>query len=265
VPPARATSLPVTEPAIPSGGAGRAAIAMFTEPAELYDAIYFGFKDYAAEATQIAALLQRLHSSCHTVLDVGCGTGEHARLLSTRHGFAVDGIDLNADFLRLAALKNPAALFTQADMRDFALQRRYDAVICLFSSIGYLTTLTDVTRALRRFRVHLADDGVVVVEPWFPPGVLQSGHHSTRTGKAHGIRVVRDATTVIDGRISRLQFDYAIDGPAAGETRTTTEVHELGLYTVAEMLEAFRAAGLDAKHEQADLTGRGLYVARIAA
>jgi len=236
---------------------------MFTEPAELYDAIYFGFKAYGTEADQIAALLRTVHPTCRTVLDIACGTGEHARLLATRHGFDVDGIDLNGDFLRLARLKHPAGRFTQADMADFTLGRRYDAVICLFSSIAYLRTLSDVTRALARFRAHLAEGGVVVVEPWFEPGVMESGHHSTRAGEANGVRVERAATTEIDGRISRLRFDYVIEGPEG--IRRASEIHELGLFTVAEMLAAFEAAGLVARHEASGLTGRGLYVARCAA
>lgn len=236
---------------------------MFTESAELYDAIYFTFKDYPAEAELIASLLRPEQPACRSVLDVGCGTGEHARLLATAHGYEVDGIDLNTDFLRLARLKHPAGRFAAADMADFHLGRRYDAVICLFSSIGYLQTLERITRALRCFVEHLAPDGVVIVEPWFGPGDMQPGHRSTHRAEAGGIRVVRSATTEIDGRVSRLHFEYTIEGPDG--VRRTTELHELGLFTVAETLEAFGAAGLDAKHERSGLTGRGLYVARAGA
>jgi SAM-dependent methyltransferase len=236
---------------------------MFTEPAELYDAIYFGFKDYGREADQIAALLRAVHPACRTVLDVACGTGEHARLLATRHGFEVDGIDINDDFLRLARQKHPAGRFTRADMLDFALDRRYDAVMCLFSSIGYVVTLDNVTRALGRFRAHLADGGMVVVEPWLTPEVVQPGHRSTQTGEANGVRVERRSTTEVEGRVSRVRFDYLIEGPDG--TRRASELHELGLFTVSEMLAAFAAAGLDARHEMPGPMGRGLYVARRAA
>ena len=134
---------------------------MFQAPAELYDAIYFTFKDYAAEAADIAARIRAAHPAARTVLDVACGTGEHARLLAQSHGFAVDGLDLNADFLRLARAKHPAGNFIVADMTDFDMGRRYDAVICLFSSIGYLKTLPRVERALACFRRHTAPGGVI--------------------------------------------------------------------------------------------------------
>ena len=65
---------------------------MFKESAEFYDAIYC-FKDYATEAAQIAALVRATHPGARRVLDVACGTGEHARHLSASHGFEVDGLD----------------------------------------------------------------------------------------------------------------------------------------------------------------------------
>src|SRR3954462_1360208 len=113
---------------------------MFTETAQYYDLLYCAFKDYARETTELAVDLLRRHPSCRTVLDVACGTGEHARRLAEK-GFDVDGIDLNEAFIRIAATKRPEGRFTTADMCHFDLGRRYDAVVCLFSSIAYAGTL----------------------------------------------------------------------------------------------------------------------------
>jgi SAM-dependent methyltransferase len=234
---------------------------VFTESAELYDLIYGGFKDYRAESAQVAGLLRSIQAGCRTVLDVGCGTGEHAHLLAEVHGFEVDGLDLSPDFLRIARAKHPAGRFYQADMSRFQLPQRYDAVLCLFSSIGYLKTLDRVAQALGCFRRHLAPEGVVVVEPWFPPGKMQSGVHSERLGEGAGVKVRRVGTTEVDGRVSRVRFDYIIE--TRDGVRQATEIHELGLFTVDEMLAAFGEAGLSAEHEPEALTGRGLYVARI--
>ncbi len=235
---------------------------MFSESADLYDLIYSQFKDYAAEAERVATLIRRLHPDARRVLDVACGTGEHARLLSERHGFQVDGIDLDPAMVRLAAAKVPAGRFEVADMTDFTLGRTYDAVLCLFSSIGYVRTLAGVERTLASFRRHLAPGGVVVVEPWFAPGVLQQGRVTVSTAEAEGVKVCRMAHTHVDGRISRLRMDYLI-GQADG-IRHASELHELGLFTPEEMQGCFRAAGLAADYDPEGLTGRGLYVARAA-
>lgn len=232
---------------------------MFSASAEYYDLIYSTFKDYASEVALIAALLRRLGPDCRTVLDVACGTGEHAARLAAE-GFVVDGLDLDPAFVRIAAAKHATGRFFVADMSDFHLPYRYDAVLCLFSSIGYLCTLDRVTRALIGFRDHLAPGGVVVVEPWFPPGVLDTSRVFTNSGEANGVRVTRNGRTEIDGTVSRLLFDYEIDDH--GDVRRMSEVHELGLFTSGEMMQAFRDAGLDAQHDPEGLTGRGLFIAR---
>ncbi len=233
---------------------------MFSESAELYDLIYSQFKDYEGEAERIAGLIRQLHPGARRLLDVACGTGEHARLLSERHGFQVDGIDLEPAMVRLAAAKVPAGDFRVADMIAFDLERSYDAVLCLFSSIGYVRTLPNVERALASFRRHLAPGGVMVVEPWFAPGVLEPGRVSVNTAEAAGVQVCRMGHTQVEGRMSRLRLDYLIGRPDG--IRHAGEVHELGLFTPEEMQACFRAAGLTVDYDAVGLTGRGLYVAR---
>ena len=234
---------------------------MFSTSAEFYDLIYSILKDYVAEATRITGLLRRFNPRCQTILDVACGTGEHARLLAAR-GFVVDGLDLDPALLRIATQKCPASRFFEADMRDFHLSHRYDAVLCLFSSIGYLQTLEETTQALTCFREHVAPGGVIVVEPWFAPGVLDPERVFRHAVEANGLRVSRASRIEIEGRISRLCFDYEItDGTG---TRHTSEVHELGLFTAAELKGAFREAGLDADYDPDGLADRGLFVARVA-
>src|SRR5207237_8761126 len=75
----------------------------------------------------------------------------------------------------IAQRKVPNGKFSVADMRSFELGKKYDVVQCLFSSIGYLTRGTDVIAALRCFRSHLAEKGIIIVEPWFSPDAWQVG------------------------------------------------------------------------------------------
>lgn len=235
---------------------------MFTESAHFYDAIYRAFKDYAAEATAISTLVRAAHPNARTILDVGCGTGEHALHLRKCHGFAVDGLDRDRELLAVAREKVPDARFFEGDMADFDVGHRYDVVMCLFSSIGYLKALERVTAALRCFRRHLAEDGMIVVERWFAPGVLRDGPGSTRRAEVGGVRVERTSHTTVEGRFSTLTFNYRFED--ASGVHVAREVHELGLFTQEEMLASFEEAGLATTYDSAGLTGRGLYVARIA-
>ena len=148
-------------------------------------------------------------------------------------------------------------------MTDFALPGRYDVVLCLFSSIGYAGTLEKVRRTFERFRAHLAPGGVVLVEPWFPPEAVTPGRVHVLTAEGEGISVCRMSRIEVEGRLSRLHFHYLLGRETGIEH--LAEVHALGLFTAAEMLDAFAAAGLRAEHHpEQGPAGRGRYLARAA-
>jgi SAM-dependent methyltransferase len=235
---------------------------VFSASAEVYDLIYSQFKDYPAEAARLADLIREANPGARRVLDVACGTGEHARLLTETHGYSVDATDLDPAFVRIARGKLPRGTVFEADMITLDLPRRYDVILCLFSAIGYVRTLENVLATLRRMRAHLAPGGVVILEPWFPPGTIESGRVYIKTAESAAMSVCRMSHTEVEGRISRMQFEYLI-GSASGIERAS-ESHELGLFTYEEMWECFRAAEFAVTFDPSGLAGRGLYVGRTS-
>ena len=231
---------------------------MFSQTAQYYDLIY-GFKDYAAEAEKIADLVLKELPTAQTILDVACGTAEHAKLLSER--FKVDGLDLEPTFIELARNKVPSGEFWRADMRDFSLPKTYDVIQCLFSSIGYLSSEADIVATLARSKAHLNPGGVIFVEPWITPEGWQEGHTSMVTAETDATKICRMSVTERCGRRSILNFHYLIATKEGVEH--LTEAHELTLYTKGQMLACFARAGLDVDYDETGLFGRGLYTARL--
>lgn len=232
-------------------------MASYGQAAEFYDLLYAREKDYAAEAGLLASMIRDVHPSARTILDVGCGTGSHARSLLDL-GFSVDGVDVEPAFVEIARVKCPEGSFVVGNMTALALPNRYDVVTCLFSAIGYARTEGALRAAVRCMREHLEPGGVILVDPWFEPGQLSDGWIATLMGESDGLTVCRMSRTVLQGTISRLEFEYLI-GTASGIERRS-EVHELGLFTRHQMERAFSEAGLAVERKPEALRTRGIYV-----
>ena len=229
---------------------------MFSRSARIYDAIYASIRDYPLEAAELDRLIQDRRPGARTLLDVACGTGAHLEHLTA---YEVEGLDLDPEMLAVARERLPEVSFHEGDMADFDLGKRFDAVVCLFSSIGYVRTEERLRSAIASMAGHLERGGVLVVEPWLSPDVWLDRHVGAVFVDEPELKIARMNIAQREGNISIVEFEYLVGTPDGIER--FTERHELGLFTVEEYLEAFRGAGLEAEHDPEGPMGRGLYVA----
>jgi ubiquinone/menaquinone biosynthesis C-methylase UbiE len=230
----------------------------YARSAAFYDLIYGG-KPYGEEADWLHGRIQaHLRSGGNALLDVACGTGNH--LAHLRRHYRCDGVDLDAGFLAIARERYPDSTFHPGDMAEFDLGRQYDALVCLFSAIGYVKTVERLGKTMRTFARHLLPGGVAIVEPWLAPDVYLPGHVRSDTPETPELKVARMVHSGMRGDLCVLTFSYLI-GRAEG-IEHFEEHHELGLFTREQMMDAFRGAGLEVvEHDAHGLTGRGLYIA----
>jgi ubiquinone/menaquinone biosynthesis C-methylase UbiE len=231
---------------------------MFSKSEKYYDDIYATMgKDYVVEANKIDVFIQKYKlTHGNTLLDVACGTGIHAGHLSK--DYKVQGIDFNADMLKVARKKHPEIRFSQGAMRSFDLGRQFDIVTCLFSAIGYMKTKAELEKALKSMSRHLLAGGVLLVEPWFTPDQWNVGRVHTILVDKPDLKIVRMGHSGKKGKRSILDFQYLI-GTSKG-IEHISELHEFGLFTHEEYIAAFTKAGLQVIHDPEGVDGRGLYI-----
>jgi SAM-dependent methyltransferase len=229
---------------------------VFSRSARIYDAIYASIRDYPCEAAELDRLIQERRPGAQTLLDVACGTGVHLEHLS---GYEVEGLDLDPEMLAVARERLPDVTFHEGDMTSFDLGKRFDAVVCMFSSIGYARAEEGLRSAIASMARHLEPRGVLVVEPWLTPEVWGGRHVAAVFVDEPELKIARINTAERKGSLSAFEFEYLVGTPDGVEH--FTERHELGLFTLEQYLGAFRAAGLDADHDPEGPMGRGLYVA----
>lgn len=228
---------------------------MYSESVDIYDKIY-SFKDYHKEAAFLTDLIKTKATSAYTLLDVACGTGKHLQYLKEQ--FEAEGIDISARFVAAAKRNNPKLEFHVGDMVKFRLPKRYDVITCLFSSIGYVKTTTNLAKAITNMANHLATNGLLLIEPWFTPEAWHPNTaHATFVDEPE-LKIARMSTSKSKVSLSIMEMHYLVCTPQT--TRHFTELHQLGLFSQEQMLDALRKANLVSEYQSEGLTGRGLYL-----
>ena len=105
------------------------------------------------------------------VLELACGTGQLTVPIAS-HGLLTVGLDQSHAMLNAAKKRASAAgasvWFVQGDMRDFALDRKFNLIVVARNSLLHLLTTEDLLTTLTAVRRHLAPDGVFAFDIFNP-------------------------------------------------------------------------------------------------
>jgi SAM-dependent methyltransferase len=217
---------------------------MFRHSAHVYDLLYAAAgKDYAAEAAALHALIQERVPGATSLLDVACGTGGH--LVHLRQWYDVVGVDIEAGMLDEARRRLPEVTLVEDDMRLFHLDRTFDVVTCLFSSIGYMSSEQDLDDAGSTMVSHLRPGGVFVMDGWVrPDDWMDDAPVHLQHASDGSLTVARMSRSRRQGKKTFLDMHHVI-GSRRG-IDYVVEVHELTLFEDMQYRGAMQRAGLTA-------------------
>jgi len=127
---------------------------------ELYELVFPDADETAATMVR-AAIARYLAAPPRSLLDLGCGTGQHLAALA-RSIPDCWGIDLLASNVAYARAARPGLTVAVADMRSVRLGRRFDVVTCLGNAFSYALTDDDLADTVTTFAAH-AEGGALLV------------------------------------------------------------------------------------------------------
>jgi SAM-dependent methyltransferase len=196
---------------------------------EVYDLLYSD-KDYAAECDLIERLFQTYGDGpIRSVLDLGCGTGNHAIPLAQR-GYEVIGVDRSENMLARVRTKladpsgNGRLVVQHGDIRSINLQRHFDAALMMFAVLGYQLENADVLSALGRARLHLRPGGLLLFDVWYGPAVLhQRPSKRIKVVPVPGGQTLRAASAELDTRHHLCTVHFHVRRLEGGELVAETE------------------------------------------
>lgn len=233
--------------------------ALYEELAPYYDQIY-QWKDYRGEARKLKTLIRKYQRSPgRDLIDVACGTGKHLSFL--RQDFDCVGIDASEEMLKVARKNVPGVEFSKGDMVDFDSGRRFDVVLCLFSSIGYLKTRREVSEAVANMARQMKEGAVLIIEPWLRKSVWSDRTVSMHRYENNSLKIARVSFVHAVGAFSVLDERYLIGRKGRGVSYIR-DLHKLRFFELKPTLLALRRAGLDPMFtEDSLMSGRGLIIA----
>lgn len=127
--------------------------------ASFYDQI---MGDRGDDTGRISGYLKRYLPQAATLLELGCGTGALLSVLAS--DLAVTGIDQSPQMLARARANVPQARLIQADMTRFAIDARFDVVICIFDTLNHLQRFESWRDLFDRVHEHLTPGGLFIFD-----------------------------------------------------------------------------------------------------
>jgi len=135
--------------------------------------------------------------------------------------------------------------FYVQDMRNFSLEKKFDAVICLFGTFGYCTEDNEITACLRKIRDHLKPQGLFIFDFW-PVHAYISGKNwqSVREIEKEGIYIIRimNGTFELESNIVNLKVKCNVIRKKK-LTESFQEEHKIRAFTLPEIVHILKENG----------------------
>lgn len=229
----------------------------YSRLAKYYDTMY-EFIDYEKNVADLHAIIQKYKkSSGNRLLDVACGTGTHISYL--KHMYQTTGYDISAEMLEVARSKCSDIEFIQGNMITMMLDRKFDVIICLFGSIGYLTNRNNLEKAIQAFSNHVVTGGLLVIEPIFTAETYRDKSANILCLDLPEIKIARTNVTRRDGDIAYLDFHFLVSTQENG-TEHFIDPSPMSVFSRSTYLQLMEESGFSASFIEPGLSKEGLFI-----
>lgn len=211
-----------------------------------YDALYVNDREYAPEAAKVMEVLSRHGAPPHSdLLLLACGTGGHVPYFQDH--FTVSGLDLSEDMLAVARKKFPNIGFHQGNLIDFQLNHSFDAILCLYGSIGLVKSVDNLKASMKRIAAHLRPNGLTLITPWSTVEEFQNLIVVDATDRPE-LKIARmEQVRLKEPRLVEVTFHHLLGKNE--EVHYHTQSMEIGLFSREEYVAAMNDAGLSVVEE----------------
>lgn len=136
---------------------------LYKELAEYYYEIEKVGRNFSEEIDFLSKIFS--NQGIKTVIDLGCGTGEHVHALQEK-GFEITGVDISETMIDIAKKRYTNSKFILEDLQKYKVENPVDSVICIFGTFNYLIKNEDVSESIENIKNNLMPEGLLILEIW---------------------------------------------------------------------------------------------------
>ncbi|MBV6518769.1 MAG: SAM-dependent methyltransferase [Candidatus Brocadia sp.] len=215
-------------------------MGVFGDYAKYYNLLYKD-KDYQTEVHYIENLIKKYaKNKVETILDIGCGTGNHDVLFAKR-GYEIYGIDRSEEMIHIAKSRSHNLQninFSVGNSESFTLDKKFDVVVSLFHVMSYQIKNESLYGSLKNAYDHLKADGLFIFDFWYGPAVL-TDRPSVRLKELEdaSLKIYRIATPVMHSNenIVDVNFEVFIEDKVNNKVNKIKETHRVRYLFLPEL------------------------------
>lgn len=222
---------------------------IYQKYADYYDVLY-QYKNYFRECDFLEKIFKKYAGKKFpSILDLGCGTGNHALILAKR-GSKVTGVDSSDRMIEIARKKAKDKKikvdFYQGDARKINLKKKFDIVLLMFNVIGYQITNKDLLSVFQTANDHLKRGGLLIFDCWFGPAVLKQmpGNRRRIIKKDNQEKLIKLAVPSLDILAQTVDIKYNISLVSKGKILDrVNEIHKIRFLFPQEIKSYLKETG----------------------
>ena len=209
----------------------------FNAYSRYYDLLYKD-KNYTSEANYVVQLIRANHKTATQILELGCGTGNHAAILC-KEKYSVTGLERSAEMVELAKQKKIENFEPiVADITNFSINNKFDVAVSLFHVISYLTSNNQLVECFNTVNKHLNEKGIFIFDVWYTPAVyMQKPETRVKRISDNAIQGTRIAESTIhfNENVVDVNYEIHIQNKANGITEVHQEKHPMRHFSIPEI------------------------------
>ena len=161
-------------------------------------------------------------------------------------------------------LKSPShenLSFSQGDICNFELHKKYDAIYSVFHVFSYLTANADINSALRNVSKHLKFGGVFIFDFWYDYAVISCPPQTKiKIINSDGCKLTRisESSMLPEKNQVKVDFSLLVEDLAGGYSKWVYESHYMRYFSLLELENIAAYFGLTLIKAEEFQTGNSL-------